>query len=238
MAVLDQNFASTSNSTIAKLLEVDSELVVQEGELLSQLESVQEKRRSLKTVLCLFAGAGTPAIVPTAESAQATSTEKGKEPKSSGENLAVLPMETSKESATAEVETELVPDAQLNAIKKKAPASTRSNKTTKVTPATKTAKRTSGWQEYVREEFSNTSLPEAVALVLKHQADAVLEIPTIVNAIFVDEIPKEIGRQARRQVSNILSNGAMNNKWYRGQLGSYSISKAAAKASLSSNVDA
>ena len=237
-AVLDQNFVSTSNSTVAKLLEVDSELAVQEGELLAQLESVQEKRRSLKTVLCLFAGAGTPTIVPTAESAQATSTETGKEPKPSGENLAVLPMETSKESATAEVETELVPDAQLNASKKKAPASTGRNKTTEVTHPTKIAKRTSAWQEYVREEFRDISLPEAVALVLKRQADAVLEIPTVVNAIFVDEIPKEIGSQARRQVSNILSNGAMKNKWYRGQLGSYSMSRAAAKATLSSDVDA
>ena len=233
-----QNLASISNSTIAKLLEVDSELAVQEGELLSQLEFVQEKRRSLKTVLCLFAGAGTPTIVPTAESAQATSTETGKEPKPSGENLAVLPMKTSKESATAEVETELLPDAQLKAVKKKAPASTKRNKTTKLTPATKTAKRTSAWQEYVREEFSNISLPEVVALVLKRQADAVLEIPTIVNAIFVDEIPKEIGSQARRQVSNILSNGAMKNKWYRSQLGSYSMSRAAAKATSSSNNDA
>jgi hypothetical protein len=46
-------------------------------------------------------------------------------------------------------------------------------------------------------------LSEAVSLVLQHQADKVFEIPTIVNTIFVEELPKEIGSKARRQVTNI-----------------------------------
>ncbi len=39
--------------------------------------------------------------------------------------------------------------------------------------------------------------------------------------------------KARRQVTNILSDGARKNKWYRGQLGYYSMSKASAKARAS-----
>ena len=228
-----QNFDQTPNSTVAKLWEVDSELAVTEAELLSQLESVQSKRRSLKTVLSLFQESGTPATPLLEEPAQraVVETEQSLEPVD--EELAASPLEASKEPATADVETKAAPDIDSNRAKKGANSSTRRNKTTKLKPAGKTAKRTSGWQEYVREEFSHTSLPEVVALVLKRQADAVLEISTIVNAIFVDEIPPKVRSQARRQVSNILSNGAMKNKWYRGQLGSYSMSKVAAEATSS-----
>ena len=75
-------------------------------------------------------------------------------------------------------------------------------------------------------------MPEAVYAVLQHQADAVLEIPAIMNAIFADKLPQEVGNKARRQVTNILSNGALKNKWYRGQPGQYSISKVAAKTNV------
>ncbi len=224
-----QDFDQTSNSAVAKLLEVDSELAVTEAELLSELESVQSKRISLKTVLSLFQESGTPATPLLEEPAQiSVETEQLLEPVD--EELAASPLEASREPATADLETQAAPDIESNRARKGSNSSTRRNKTTKLTPVTKTAKRTSGWQEYVREEFSNISLPEVVALVLKRQADAVLEIPTIVNAIFEDEIPQEVRSQARRQVSNILSNGAMKGKWYRGQLGSYSMSRAAVQA--------
>ncbi len=224
-----QYFDWTSNSTVAKLLEVDCELAVTEAELLSQLESVQSKRRSLKTVLSLFPESGTPATLLLEEPAQiSVETEQSLEPVD--EELAASPLEASREPATADVETKAAPDIDSNRARKGSNSSTRSNKTTKLKPATKTAKRTSGWQEYVREEFSHTSLPEVVALVLKRQADAVLEIPTVVNAIFVEEMPQEARRQARRQVTNILGNGVLKGKWYRGQLGSYSMSRAAVQA--------
>jgi len=86
-----------------------------------------------------------------------------------------------------------------------------------------------GW--YVREEFSNT-LPSAVYAVLKREAERVFEIPG--HELFVDDLPTEAGNKARRQVTNILSNGARMNKWYRGQLGSYSMSKAADQCSMTS----
>lgn len=128
------------------------------------------------------------------------------------------------------METEASPDTESEVAEKTAPSSTRRNKTQKVTHRPKAAKIASGWQDYVREEFSNASLPKAVALVLQRGADEVLEIPAIVNAIFVDEIPKSVVEKARRQVTNILSNDARKNKWYRGQLGQYSMSRAAAEA--------
>ena len=66
--------------------------------------------------------------------------------------------------------------------------------------------------------------------MLKRQADAVLEIPTIVQTIFGEEMPQEARKQARPQVTNILANGVLKGKWYRGQLGAYSMSRAAAQA--------
>ena len=46
-----QNPPGTSNPTVAKLLEVDALLATTEVELSAQLQSIQEKRHSLKTVI-------------------------------------------------------------------------------------------------------------------------------------------------------------------------------------------
>jgi len=228
-----QSFDPTANSTLAKLLEVDSELAVTEAELLSQLESVQEKRRSLKIVLCLFTKPDTPTAASISSPAQTPSAESGRVVKPVDSDLAAPTLETSRTTATAEDETEADPDTESKVAKKTAPSPTRRNKTTKFTHQVLAGKKASGWQQYVREEFSNTPLSEAVSLVLQHQADKVFEIPAIVNAIFVDELPKEVGTKARRQVTNILSSGVRKSKWYRGQLGYYSMSRAAAQANSS-----
>ena len=220
----------TSNSTAAKLLEVDSDLASVEVELLSQLESIQEKRRSLKTVLSLFTELGTPATTPIEEPAKIPVVETESELERVDKELAASPLEASSEPATASKGTKASPDIESNRARKASNSSIKRNKTTKLTPATKAAKVASGWQQYVREEFSNTSLAEAVSLVLQRHADEVFEIPTIMEAIFVDEFPQEVGNQARRLVTNILSDGARKNKWYRGQLGQYSMSRVAAKA--------
>ncbi len=58
----------TSNSIVAKLLEVDADLSVTEVELAAQLQSIQEKRHSLKTVISLFPpvdAAYPPVVTPT-----------------------------------------------------------------------------------------------------------------------------------------------------------------------------
>ena len=228
-----QGFNQTSNSTLTKLLEVDSELAVQEAELLSQLESVQEKLRSLKTVISMFTKADTPATPPVKEPAQTPPAETGKELEPGGENLAALPVETSRATATAESGTEAAAHTESIGAKKTDLSPTTRNKTTKFRQIAKAATRASVWQQYVREEFSNTSLSEAVYAVLQRGTDKVFEIPAIVNAIFVDDLPTQIGSKARRQVTNILSEGARKKKWYRAQIGYYTMSKRAADAANS-----
>ena len=228
-----QDFDQSANSTLTKLLEVDAQLAVQEGELLSRLESIQEKRQSLKTVVSLFTTADTPATTPLAEPAQTPSAKTDRVLEPFDEDVAAPPFEPSTATATAEPETEASPASESNQAKKTVSSPTRSNKTTKVTRPVKVAKNSSGWQEYVRAEFTHTSLPSAVSLVLQREAEQVFDILAVVKTIFEDELPAEAESKARRQVTNILSDGARKNKWYRGQLGSYSMSKAAAKAKAS-----
>lgn len=64
------------------------------------------------------------------------------------------------------------------------------------------------WQQYVRDEFSDASLAEAVAEVMQQHEKKVLEITTIINAIFTNDIPKEARSMARERVSNVVSVGA------------------------------
>lgn len=232
----DQGFDQTPNSTLTKLLEVDSELADQEAELLSQLALVQEKRKSLTTVISMFTKVDTSATAleiqtPPAETSKVNTpatapVEQGKKQKAPV--VAALPLETSAATATAESETEAVTDTQSKVAKKTLSSPTRTNKNTKFRQTTKSPKRSSGWQDYMREEFSGNSLPEAVHTVLQRGAERVFEIPAIVKAIFVEQLPMDVGSKARRQVTNILSEGARKNKWYRGQIGYYSVSRTAA----------
>lgn len=221
-----QDFDQTSNSTVAKLLEVDSELASVEVELLSQLESIQEKRRSLKTVLSLFTESATQKTAPTLAPQNPPEAKTDKSPLAVDENVITQSLST----RTKELEAEALPDTQPNVTKRKAPFLTKGGKTPLATRPGKTTKKVPGWQDYMRDDFSNASLAEVVNTVLQRHADEVLEISAIMNAIFSDELPKDVGSQARRQVTNILSTGAMKNKWYLGQLGQYSMSRVAAKA--------
>jgi hypothetical protein len=176
----------------------------------------------------------TPAA-PVEESVQKPSAENNSKLEPVFEDLATPQLGTLGVTATAEPETGAVPATQSKGGKTTLSPTMR-NKTTMATTFKKKAKvanKALGWQQYVREEFSNTSLPEAVYAVLQREADRVFEIPAIVNAIFVDHLPTQVGSKAHRQISNILSEGARKNKWYRGQLGQYSMSGAAAEANSS-----
>lgn len=65
---------------------------------------------------------------------------------------------------------------------------------------------------------------------MQQHSEQVLEIAAIIDAIFASDISKEVRSTARERVSNVLSVGAKNGKWFRGQLGKYSMSKKAVEA--------
>ena len=214
----NSSLSHTSNSIVAKLLEIDADLAATEAELVAQLQSIQEKRHSLKNVISLFPPVNTAAPTPVK-----TSTPE------LVEKLAEPPVP---EVATPELEdttidtTEAAPSTQKRQGKKNLSSSTsKSNK--KSAPTKEASKEADTWQQYVKEDFSNASLSEAVSEVMQQHLEQVLEITTILDAIFVEEIPKEIRSKARERVSNVLSVGVKRGKWYRGLAGRYSMSKTA-----------
>ena len=219
----------TSNPTVAKLLEVDADLAATEVELTLQLQSIGEKRRSLTNVIDMFAPqdvAPTESVVTPANSpvtaAEIKPAEVEAEPTELNTTLPEL----------EDGETDTPADVQVSAKGAKRQTKTNSSPSSskpakKSAPAKQLSKAPNTWQQYVIGEFSNAPLAEAVAQVMQQHSKQVIEIATILDAIFTDEIPKDLRSTARERVSNVLSVGAKSGKWYRGKLGKYSVSKAA-----------
>jgi hypothetical protein len=222
-----QNSLNTSNPTVAKLLEIDADLARQEVELSAQLQSIQEKRHSLRTVIDLFApthtATATPAQIPAAPE-QAEVIAQQVEP--IAEDVATSELDSPKTDTTADVKNPAVPDTQKQQAQKNS-SFTSKKQSAKSVPTKKTSSELETWQQYLRDEFSNATLSQAVSEVMQQHSGQVLEIAAIVDAIFVDEIPQGVRTKARERVSNVLSVGVKKEKWYRGEAGSYSMSKGA-----------
>lgn len=226
-----QNFLDTSNPTVAKLLEVDTELATTEVELNAQLQSIQEKRRSLKTVIDLFAftdtATETPVALSEAEVADVAD-EQAEQP--TAEDVAEPEIDQLETDTTADAKAPAAPATPHRQTKKNSsPASKKPS--AKSLPKKKTNEEQETWQQYLRSEFSNDTLSQAVSEVMQRQPEQVLETAVIVDAIFVDEIPQYVRSKARERVSNVLSIGVKKEKWYRGGAGSYSMSKVAVEDS-------
>ena len=211
--------SQASDPTVAKLLEVDADLAAQEVELTLQLQSIQEKRHSLKNVISLFplVDTATPTTVAT--------------PTPVVDDVADIT-----EAATPELDevttdtTEAAPQPSKRQGKRN--LSTNSDKPSKKSaPVQETVKEEAIWQQYLRDEFTKDSLSVAVFDVMQQQPEQVLEITAILNTIFVAETPKDVRCTARARVSNVLSVGTKKGKWYRGKLGKYSMSKASVEDS-------
>lgn len=203
--------SQSSNPTITKLLEIDADLAAQEVELTLQIQSIQEKRHSLKTVINLF--------VPDAVAHLTVSTPVVED---------VAPQDAIapelKEVTTDTTEATIPPQKQQQ---KKNLSTSIDKPSKKSSPIKEANKQANEWEQYLRDEFSDASLSLAVFEVMQQQQEQILETTAILDAIFVDEIPKAIRSTARERVSNILSVGTKQGKWYRGQLGKYSMSKVA-----------
>ncbi|NJO49017.1 MAG: hypothetical protein HC840_05550 [Leptolyngbyaceae cyanobacterium RM2_2_4] len=205
--------APTSDPTLTKLLEVDSDLASQETQLTEQLEALTTKRKGLQTVIGIFAPGSEIAVSNTAL------------PKVDHQNGSIAGAVEAVVEATEASETTPKRGKKMSSL---------SDKTKQKTTQTraKGSRQTENWQQYMKREFGQASLPEAVSRVLQSYPNEALETPTIVNAIFTDKMPLELRNQARDRVSNVLSVGLKDNKWYRGQKGCYSASKTAAAASM------
>lgn len=222
--------STSSNPTIAKLLEADADLAAQEVELNAQIQSIGEKRHSLKTVINMFASVDT-ATTPIATSAQPEVVTAQQVESVPPTQLKVVqdvasPELNGSDVDTTEAESPTVSTPPKRQAKKNSSSAT-SKQSKKSAPIKKSSKEVDTWQQYVKDEFNGASLSEAVTEVMQQHSGEVLEITTIIDAIFTDEIPKQVRSTARERVSNVLSVGAKNGKWFRGKLGKYSMSKAA-----------
>ncbi len=165
----------------------------------------------------------TPAQSPVALS-EAEVAEEIVEPIAQDE--ATIELDQPETDTTVDAKTPAVPDTQKGQTKKN-PSPASKKQSAKFLPKKKTSEELETWQQYLRDEFSNATLSQAVSEVMQQHSGQVLEIAAIVNAIFVDAIPQRVRSKARERVSNVLSVGVKKEKWYRGEAGSYSMSKAA-----------
>ncbi len=221
------NSTPSSHPTVAKLLEVEADLIAQEVELNAQLVSIQEKRHSLKTVIDMFAPgdvAPTESVVTPANSPVTQAETESAEVEAEPTDVDVTPkaLDDAKTDTPAEVSAK---GAKRQTKTNSSPNSSKPGK--KSAPTKQLSKAPNTWQQYLKDEFSNASLAEAVAQVMQQHSKQIIEIATIIDAIFTNEIPKQLRSTARERVSNVLSVGAKSGKWYRGQQGKYSMSKAA-----------
>lgn len=217
------NSDSSTNSTLAQLLEIDSQLSAQETQLLSQLKSIQEKRNSLQVVIGLFTEADKAHVAsPIEETTSTPQAQTQKASKTVDESKAVVEPEPQEVPLAPPTDASSTVNKTTTSIKKKSQA--RKNQLKRNT------KPVVGWQQYLREKFRNSSLPQAISSVLHSQAGRVWDIPAVVETIFVEEIPQEVKKKVRHQITNLLAQGARENKWYRGQQGSYTLSKDAAES--------
>ena len=208
--------APTTDPTLAQLLAIDSQLSSQEATLRERIESIQQKRQSLQVVISLFGEADQTNVTSIEEKAStppAQSVEK---------NSAVSPTSTDESPRVAR----LAPASKQG---KKTVSSSKKSQTRK-TQSKKATKQVPSWQQYLREDFRNSSLPQAISSVIHSQSERVWEISAVVDAIFVEKIPVEVKKKVRLQITNLLATGVRENKWYRGQQGSYTMSPEAAAA--------
>jgi len=238
-----QPSSKASDPILSKLIEADSDLTHQEAELLARLETIQEKRKGLKTVISMFAPGGSSTsdllqqlgeTLPNSKT-NGTASAFSSDPATNG-TAVIAESPTSEPIATSE-ETSKTPRRKGKTSQKTVSAakeSTSKRRGGRASKVNKPTRKSLGWQQYIRDEFGKSSLAEAIPQVLGRKPNQVLDTGEIIDAIFVTDIPKEARSTVRERVSNILSAGLKVNKWYRGKTGCYSLSKSAAEASLGS----
>jgi hypothetical protein len=219
-----KNLNSTTSSTLTQLLDIDSLLSMQEAQLCAQLESIQQKRQSLQVVINLFNETDKTHVAEgIEEKTSPPQAQSENQPKSVEEEKVVSPTSTDELPSVA-------PPAPASKTSKKTTTSSSKKKSTKQTQPSKTVKQAPGWQQYLREEFRNSSLPQAISSVIHSQPERNWEIPAVVDAIFIEEISQEVKKKVRLQITNLLAQGARENKWERRQQGSYTLSQEAAES--------
>jgi len=142
-----------TDATLSKLLEVDAELAAQVAALSVQLEEVQDKRRSLQTVIAMFTPTASVAVLEEQQPQTATAEINGQlelATEVSREPLSVAPI--------AEVNGEVIPDSATEPTEKPQPSGSSSKRrSTRGSKAVKSSGRTKLWQQVMLPSFGSAA---------------------------------------------------------------------------------
>jgi len=224
LIVQTKNTDPASDPTLAKLLEVDSDLAAQKAQLVNQLQELQAKRKSLEVVVSLFTSNDTLAApsTPSTGTTQVLATEQV----AVDETVLTAPLQ---EPATApSLSSEPVRQQQRvqpSKAKRTQAAPRRTKGTSSATSTPASSRKPESWRLYVREGFeASAALPEIVSQVLQRLPDRVLTVPEMMNAIFVGEISKEVRKKVHQRLLSVLAQGVKENQWQRSDKGQYTSS--------------
>lgn len=190
-----------AQTVLPQLQEISEDLLAQEESLTAQLAEVQEKLRGVRAILPLFS--------EVSSDAEGSDDDFDDEPEL--ETKIAAPAE---ESSSTKAEKKA--DKKAKSSGSKASGSKTASK--------KKDGRAASWQKYTRPGVKETSIPEAVRLVLETQPDKSFKIAEVMDALFNDSMPKSQHLKARNRISNVLSGGVRSGEWYKGDRGTYRLS--------------
>ncbi|MEL7351697.1 MAG: hypothetical protein AAF171_21030 [Cyanobacteria bacterium P01_A01_bin.116] len=198
-----------NQTVLPQLQEIEAELASQEEQLNAQLAEIQDKLNGIRAVLPMFSDSSeTPATATSSKTTKTTATS-GRKP-------------ARKKAATKAKATKTAAKATANKTKK---STLKASTASKASKTEKKDGRTADWQKYVRPGVDQKSIPEAVLLILQTQPNQSFKIIDMMTAIFEDDMPRDQYLKARNRISNLLSGGVREGKWYRGERSTYRLNK-------------
>lgn len=199
-----------TQTVLPQLKEIASDLVAQEESLVSQLAEIREKLNGVRAVLPLFGEDANGEVTIDVEAA--TKTKAASKTKTTAAKKTAASKTAAKKTATK--------------TKAAAPkAATEEKKTRKTKISKKKDGRTASWQKYTRPGVKEKTVPEAVRIVLETQPDKSFKIAEVMDSLFKEGMPKQQYLKARNRISNILSGGVRDGEWYKGERGTYGLTK-------------
>jgi hypothetical protein len=198
-----------AQTVLPQLKEISADLVAQEASLMAQLSQVQEKLRGVRAILPLFGESSADFDFGSIGSEDVT-----EEPVQRATAVQTRVKSTATKAAKAAKSTKTKASKPARAAKADSAKSA----------AKKKDGRAASWQKYTRPGVKETSIPEAVRLVLETQPDKSFKIAEVMDALFNETMPKSQHLKARNRISNVLSGGVRSGEWYKGERGTYRLS--------------
>ena len=205
-----------NQTVLPQLQSVEAELSSQESQIAEQLASLREKLESIRAVMPMFSGDAEGGsqldAVPAVEAPAVETSDNSDKSEPDKAKAATSKQTVQKKNATAKKTT--------------AKKATTKRATTKRATTKKKDGRTATWQKYTRPGVDNASIPDAVRLILETQPKNEFKIAEVMDALFKENMPKAQYLKARNRISNVLSGGVRAGDWFKGDRGTYRMTKA------------